>query len=66
MSSVCKSCGASIIWAETEKGKKVPLDAKPEKRYILVEHTRGISSVVLRNTYLTHFVTCPDSKSHRK
>ncbi|MDQ5870771.1 MAG: hypothetical protein M3547_01010 [Acidobacteriota bacterium] len=25
----CRSCGAVVIWAETEKGKRMPVDAKP-------------------------------------
>lgn len=25
----CRSCGAAIIWSETEKGKRMPVDAKP-------------------------------------
>ena len=26
--TTCKSCGASIIWVTTEKGKKMPLNEK--------------------------------------
>lgn len=25
----CRSCGAPIIWAITERGKRIPLDAEP-------------------------------------
>ncbi len=25
----CRSCGASIVWTVTEKGKKMPVDAEP-------------------------------------
>lgn len=25
----CRSCGASIVWAITERGKRIPLDAEP-------------------------------------
>lgn len=35
----CKSCGAAILWVTTEGGKNMPLDAKPEKRVILVPRT---------------------------
>jgi len=30
----CKGCGADIIFGITLHGKKVPLNAKPEKRYV--------------------------------
>jgi hypothetical protein len=62
--ATCKSCEASILWAETENGKKVPLDSKPEKRYILKAEDAAV--VVLRSTYVSHFVTCPDADSHRR
>ena len=27
--TTCKSCGAYVVWAVTEKGKKMPVDYKP-------------------------------------
>ncbi len=60
----CKSCGAEIIWATTSNGKKVPLDVKAEKRYVL--YGRSGETAKLVNTYVTHFVTCPDAKVFRK
>jgi len=35
--SQCKSCGAEIIWCQTPAGKLMPLDAKPETRWVLGE-----------------------------
>ncbi len=29
MSTRCRSCNAELIWATTEKGKQIPLDAEP-------------------------------------
>lgn len=29
MSDTCRSCGASIFWAVTANGKRIPLDATP-------------------------------------
>lgn len=34
--TTCSRCPAEIVWAVTEKGAKIPLDAKPEKRTVLV------------------------------
>ena len=27
--SVCRSCGVKVLWARTEHGRKMPLDAEP-------------------------------------
>jgi len=35
----CRSCGAKILWAVTEKGKRMPLDAEPsEAGNIFLQH----------------------------
>lgn len=65
----CSSCGAEIVWAKTTNGKAVPLDAKPEKRYVRCASGPGPAedaTVELRSTYVTHFVTCPNATQHRK
>lgn len=54
----CRGCGADILWALTEAGKRVPLDAKPEKRFIKADLSPQVRLV---DTYLSHFVTCPDA-----
>ncbi|MGO9056372.1 MAG: hypothetical protein ACLQU2_03180 [Candidatus Binataceae bacterium] len=60
----CRGCGADILWAKTLAGKAVPLDAKPEKRFVLT----GMSEdgVKLIDSYLSHFVTCPQAAAFRK
>lgn len=30
--SKCRSCGAAVLWAITEKGKRIPLDAEPNMK----------------------------------
>jgi len=66
----CKSCGASIIWSKTVKGKAVPLDVEPTKRYVLCSDPFAApgeeSRVELRTCYRSHFVTCPHADKHRK
>jgi hypothetical protein len=39
--SACRSCGAEIVWAVTEKGRRQPFDVKPhpEGRWTLDEAT---------------------------
>jgi len=58
--SRCRSCGARIAWIETEGGKKHPIDATPEYRWI---NGKGWKLV---ETYQSHFVTCPQSKEWSK
>ena len=60
--SRCKSCGAKITWAKTEKGKNIPLDFPGEMRLVV---TRG-NTAVTQMTYISHFATCPNAAEHRK
>lgn len=61
----CSSCGARIVWAVTEADKRIPLDADPETRGVLV--TRGTTTkLVIAATYRPHFATCPQAAQHRK
>ena len=46
----CRSCGAPILWAETDNGKLMPVD-KPE--------TESATTV-------SHFSTCPTAKKWRR
>lgn len=65
--SNCRSCHAEIIWAKTESGKAMPLDAKPEKRFILFPGPDGNEDeAVAVDTYVSHFATCPNANQHRK
>jgi len=77
--SACKSCGASIYWAKSSTGKSIPIDAEPveggnvwlsistrtgELRAKIVSKSTSLESD--RNAYVSHFVTCPQSKDWRK
>lgn len=59
----CRSCGKPIIWVETSAGKKMPLDAKPEKRFVIGSKS---GKAHLLDTHLSHFATCPDAGKWRK
>lgn len=53
----CRSCGAQIIWFNTDKGRNVPIDAesvKPED----TEYHYG--------RHVAHFATCPNADQHRR
>jgi len=62
MPSLCKSCGAKITWAKFISGKATPLDFPGEKRIVIDQD--GIAHVY--DTFVSHFVTCPDAAQHRK
>lgn len=71
--ATCRSCGAPIIWARTEKGKPIPMNAEP------VEVTpRGLFHLEVETPevtraypfsargYVSHFATCPQADQWRK
>lgn len=77
--SECRSCGAPVEWAQTEKrGSRIPLDFDEVERggdgnLVVVTHVAteyGMTPVV-RNVKTgegnrtTHFVTCPNASDHR-
>lgn len=71
--STCRSCGEPVRWVKTSAGKNMPLDPHPVPNGN-IELVRGghgwVAEVVdpdpevLR--YVSHFVTCPDAKRHRR
>lgn len=69
MSAHCHSCGAPIVWALTEKGKRMPLDADAGAtegvRYRVVDGD-AIRCVDNEPGHISHFATCPNSAQHRK
>ena len=70
--SACRSCGASITWATTAKGKAIPLDVEPradgniEVRAGIAHYVTPDLNAVGTRRYVSHFSTCPQAKSHRK
>ena len=70
----CRSCGKPIIWARTEAGKAMPVDALPVATGNLVATGEDTVRYVSKGRpaepgvplYVSHFSTCPDSKGWRK
>lgn len=58
----CESCGAAIRWITTDAGHAHPVDAKPEKRWLLDPNGHGR----IADAYLSHFATCPKAAQHRR
>lgn len=73
----CRSCDAEVVWAKTQAGRKMPLDAQPVEGW---SDLRGL--FVLRDgvalgavtaapragepVYRSHFATCPHANQHRR
>jgi len=71
--SFCQSCGAHIVWAITEGGKKMPVDSEPDPDGNLLLWTQGQEwrTKVIQGEwdgprYRPHFATCPDAQSWRR
>ena len=69
----CRSCGAPIRWARTEKGKRIPLDVEPVGNLPRGAFTLAVEgddllakSVFPASYYVSHFATCPCADEHRK
>jgi len=71
MAEQCRSCGATIIFVKTAKGKSMPLDVQPadDGNIIVVD---GVA-VYLKGEappnklrWKSHFATCPQAAQHRK
>lgn len=57
-------CGARVRWVVTAAtGKRMMVDAKPEKRVILGTKTKKAHVV---DTYMPHWATCPLADEFRK
>lgn len=78
--SACRSCSAPILWARTERGKRIPLDAEPyggdDTRGLFVlrelDDPEGPLAIAawgldgLEPHYRSHFATCPQAAEHRR
>lgn len=77
--SICKNCGEDIIWAETDSGKRMPVDIYPNAignlRVDFTDPAHPLVHVLTmdqqreadpEDLYLSHFVTCLKAASHRR
>jgi hypothetical protein len=69
----CRSCAATIIWARTERGNNMPLDADPSPDGNLTFNEPGVVHVWPAGSnppfglsrFTSHFATCVNAKKHR-
>lgn len=75
----CRSCDAPIIWAVTNRGTNIPIDAEPSSDgniRLIDRSTLGVApqAMVLSTTarfgkrelYTSHFVACPQATQWRR
>lgn len=68
----CRSCGAPIRWALTERSRNIPVDPDPHPEGNLrVEDRHGLDAAIIvapgtePGLYRSHFATCPNAATHR-
>lgn len=73
----CRSCGALIYWATTDKGRSMPIDATPcpEGNVLLTRRGEALKARVLaageevepgRNRWVSHYATCEQADQWRR
>lgn len=73
--TICRGCGAPIIWAVTPNGKRIPINPEPHPTGNIeldtthrptraTVHSQGPLGV--DTLYLAHFATCPNADRFRK
>jgi hypothetical protein len=60
----CSSCGADIRWIVMLSGKRMPVDAQPEKRVVLDDMPEPRGTVA--DVWVPHWATCPNAAQHRR
>jgi len=67
--SLCRSCGARIVWGQTNRGKRIPidLDSIPGAEPFSAENASRPPAVRFDPlVHTTHFATCPQADEHRR
>lgn len=64
---ICKSCGALIYWARTDKGKAMPLDAEmtADGQWLIHAGRLVRKQNAASPAHRSHFETCPHASEHR-
>ena len=55
------SCNAEIIWADTEGGKRIPLDARAPVYVATSDGDGKVYAKRLQGGMVSHFATCRDA-----
>ena len=64
--STCKSCGAPLMWVETQKGKNMPIDHNPDLEHLWIGICPGTKPMFDAASMICHFDTCKHAEDHRR
>jgi hypothetical protein len=66
---LCRDCQAPVIWCLTESGARMPVDAKPIKKVMVLKinpkNPGGPPIAKFVNQHESHFASCPAAASRR-
>lgn len=69
----CRSCDAAVVWAETAKRKKIPLDPEPRADgNVRIAGRLADGTIIVaalapgEGSYVSHFASCKDAAQHRR
>lgn len=69
MKARCSSCGAEVIWTVTEAGKRMPVDATPVRKVMVLkvnpQNPGGPPLAKFVNQHESHFAHCPAAAARR-
>lgn len=76
MSTHCPRCNTPIFWADTIKGKKMPMDSQPDPagtfkltnrpgQNALASSVKGVELATATFLYTCHWTSSPDCKPRR-
>lgn len=63
---LCKGCGAEIVFARTDRGGHMPLDARETKIATVRMVGRELEILQLVVGHVPHHITCPNADEFRK
>ena len=69
MTDRCRDCSAPIVWCVTEAGKRMPVDAKPVRKVMVLTrdpaNPGGPPLAKFVGQYASHFAHCPAAAARR-
>jgi len=66
--SICRTCRAPIVWAQTFTGRRMPLDLHPtdDGSYTITDGLAVYAPDADAPRYRPHWASCPHADQHRK
>jgi hypothetical protein len=62
----CRSCGATVVWMVTGRGRNIPVDADSvDEAELEFDEVTGLP-LFHYGEHQSHFETCPDAKDWRR